>query len=130
MYSLKCSVCDINFDFNPKVNSNLASAVGRDSDKSCYSCTLNRLTGGRFPEEGDFNSARLISGEISDRELSWLMAELRAVETGSSVYEPYEEADEETHNIWDDYCPKCYESLQACECSYVEQYICDEDDEA
>ncbi len=139
MYAVKCCVCGKNFDFNPNVNSNLASAVGRDSEKSCYSCTLARLTGGRVPEEGDFNSAHLISGEISDKELNWLMEDLRAVETGRSVQEPYEEVDEESYSMWDDYCPKCYEPLEACECGYVKhcphcheptsQCTCDEDDE-
>jgi hypothetical protein len=139
MYVVKCSACGKNFDFNPKVNSNLANAVGRDSEKSCYSCTLASLTGGRAPEEGDFNSASLISGEISDKELGWLMEDLRAVETGRSVREPYEEADEETSSIWDDRCPKCDEYLDVCECGYVQrcshchepaiQCLCNKDDE-
>lgn len=38
------------------------------------------FTGGRAPEEGDFNSARLTSGEISDKELRWLQADLESVD--------------------------------------------------
>lgn len=121
MKIVTCSICNKNFDFNPKVDSNIASAVGRDSEKSCYSCALASLTGGRAPEEGDFNSASLISGEISDKELNWLMEDLRAAESGESIREPYEDAYEDAYSVQDDYCPKCYESLYVCECGYVQR---------
>ncbi len=138
MYVVRCCVCRENFEYNPKVNCNIANAVGRDSEKSCYSCTLARITRGRLPEENDLNSARIISGEISDRELNWMMTDLQAVETGRSIREPYEETDEEIQSVWDDHCPKCFEPLEACECGYVQQCsrcheptsqcLCDEDE--
>ena len=84
-----CSKCQKNFQRNTEVGGTMALAVGRKSSPECYACALTSLTGGRAPEEGDLNSARLISGEISDKELGWLMEDLRAVESGSSVLEPY-----------------------------------------
>ena len=131
-----CSSCGKEFNFNPNVDSNLANAVGRGFNKTCYNCTLAHLTGGRVPEESDFTSAFLISGEISDQELKSLMDDLQAIEVGRSIQETYKEEDEDINSMWDDYCPKCYESLMACECGYVvrcsrchepaSQCVCDE----
>ena len=80
MISVICTTCGRTFEQNEKVSSGMAHAVGRDSKKICYNCALASLTGGRAPEEGDFNSAHLISGEISDKELGWLMDDLESVD--------------------------------------------------
>ena len=111
MYTTTCSECGKIFDCNGNVNGNLANAVGRDSGQSCYACALQSLTAGRAPEEGDFNSARLISGEISDEELGWLMEDLRAVEQGRSIVEPYED-----ENEYIDLCSQCGCEISNCYC--------------
>jgi len=98
-----CTVCGTTFEQNQKVvGTTMSLAVGRDPESErCYSCVLDSLTGGRAPEEGDFNSARLVSGEMSDKEWQWLQEDLRAVETGRSIREV-----EEVEYI-DDWCDVC-----------------------
>jgi hypothetical protein len=78
-----CRKCEKTFERNEQ--------LGPTDSPICYSCALNEFTGGRAPEEGDFNSASLVSGEISDKELQWLREDLRAVEEGRSIVEPLEE---------------------------------------
>ena len=48
--------------------------------KICYGCALEQITGGQAPEEGDINSALLISGEMSDKEARWLQEYLESVD--------------------------------------------------
>lgn len=107
-----CTVCSETFEQNqdPGITA-MAYAVGRDTDNErCYSCALDHLAGGRWPEEGDFNSARLISGEMSDKQWRWLQEDMRAIESGRrSVWEPMD--DEIDDSDW------CYE----CNCDY---YYC------
>ncbi len=91
MSKQKCSDCGRLFDQNDSSQvTNLGCVLGRDASKQlCYNCALNKVTGGGCPEEGDFNTASLISGEISDQEWKWMQEDLRAVETGrSSCGEP------------------------------------------
>jgi len=51
------------------------------------------------PEEGDFNSAGIVSGEISDKELGWLQEELESVDHSreesfqSRLCEDYDDSD-------------------------------------
>ena len=59
----------------------------------CYNCTLERITGGFPPEAGDFNSARICSGEMTEREQFLIQEELYAVEQGvSSGHDEYSKA--------------------------------------
>jgi len=46
----------------------------------CYDCALEHFTGGSAPEEGDFNSAALLSGEMSDAEAQSLQEDLESVD--------------------------------------------------
>ena len=65
----------------------------RKSDGNvCYHCALQRITGGSPPEEGDFNTARLVSGTMTEDEERWLRQDLEAVEGGASHpdFEPEE----------------------------------------
>ena len=69
----------------------------RKSDgKICYDCALQRITGGSAPEEGDFNTARLVSGTMTEEEEGWLRSDLEAVEGGAShsAFEPEEWPDD------------------------------------
>ena len=70
----------------------------KTDSKICFDCALENLIGDRAPEEGDFNSARITSGEISDDEARWLQEDLESVdhcaqERFESQFEPYEEDD-------------------------------------
>lgn len=110
-----CKACGKKFERNDKVNSTTAEALGRDSRIICYACALTEITGGHAPEEGDFNSARLISGEISDKDLGYLMEDLRVVEQGRSIVEPYDDTDEN----WQDpaWCYTCNKDTAFCACT-------------
>ena len=47
---------------------------------SCYDCTLEKITHGMPPEEGDFNSASIIAGTLSPEEERNLLEDLASVE--------------------------------------------------
>ncbi len=106
MYTTTCSACGKTFE-------RLYEERARDI---CYSCALKELCGNFAPEEGDFNSARIISGEMTEKEEKWLMEDLRAVETGRSIreWEPLLEA-----QGWE--CPSCGEDLSNCYCDENER---------
>lgn len=133
MYTTTCTQCQRQFERNEKVSGTMAEALGRNSRSICYGCALMEFTGGRTPEEGDFNSARLVSGEISDNELRWLMEDLRAVEQGRSMVEYPDdekecidwcdicgstcycnEAPENSDDV--EICKGCHREVQDCEC--------------
>lgn len=46
----------------------------------CYDCALMEVTRGNPPEEGDFTTARIRSGEMTDEEASWLRQDLLSVD--------------------------------------------------
>ena len=111
-----CNVCKKTFEQNQDPGlTNMALAVGRDTENErCYSCALDYVTGGRAPEESDFNTAHLISGQMSDKEWRWLQEDFRSLETGRSIRETDFEEDE----YW---CYRCCRSIHLC--------ICDDPDE-
>lgn len=75
----------------------------------CYKCTLKELCGDRPPEEGDFNSAMIISGDMSEQEWQLLRADLEAVESGRPIREPYDdEHEDEDKNLYFDYITRRY----------------------
>jgi hypothetical protein len=82
----------------------------------CYSCALKELCGNFVPEEGDFNSARIISGEMTEQEERWLQEDLKAVESGRSIreWDLLPESQE-----WE--CPCCGEDLSNCYCDENER---------
>jgi hypothetical protein len=93
--------------------------TSNDSDK-CRSCTLNDLTGGLAPEEGDFNTAAIQSGTMSAQERRWLQQDLESVE----VQDPFEDWEEDDPFDDDDYWEDLYN--QPCECGAPPGYcICD-----
>ena len=85
--TVTCEKCGKQYQKNDKI------AQGREP--ICYSCALKGLTVNGGPEEGDFNTASLISGQMSDQEYGWLQEDLKAVESGRSSFEPYEDNDDE-----------------------------------
>lgn len=46
----------------------------------CYGCALTRLIGNGAPEEGDFNTTLLTSGEMSDEDARLLQEDLESVD--------------------------------------------------
>jgi|GEM_PF-1694127 len=105
----KCIVCKKQYE----------KTVGGNSRSICYDCALEEITGGHAPEEGDFNSAKLISGEISNIDLEYLMKNLRSVELGQSASEPYYE---ESSEDWEDpaWCYTCNKDTAFCMCNCPE----------
>lgn len=93
----------------------------------CYRCTLERLTAECAPEEGDFNSALISSGEMTDQEVCSLQEDLRSVEPdGDEEYEPegFDDSDdfdscEEESN--EGVCPECGEVYKWCDCEFGPQ---------
>jgi len=93
--------------------------LGDDHEEEpiCYSCALKQITGDRVPEEGDFNSARIISGEMSEHEWRLLQEDLQAVEEGRSIRE-YDDP------LWGDnyvdpaWCYTCNRDTAFCFCDY------------
>ena len=96
MIKLNCGKCNKQFETLDDTNT---------ENPICYGCALDSITGGRAPEEGDFNSTRIISGEMSEKEWNWLQEDLRAVEQGRSIreYEEIEHDDLIECNDEDDY---------------------------
>jgi len=45
----------------------------------CYNCTLADVAGDLAPEEGDFNTASILSGTMTAEERRWLQEDLEAV---------------------------------------------------
>jgi ribosome-binding protein aMBF1 (putative translation factor) len=72
----KCKVCGKTFNkYIEEVDES------RDSSQDvCYDCALEFITGGTAPEEGDFNTASIRSGEMSDEERRILYEDLRKVD--------------------------------------------------
>ncbi len=68
-YTRECPHCQVQFH-------------SRKAEGKCYNCTLDEITHGNPPEEGDFNSAGIISGTLTDEEWKNLQADLAAVELG------------------------------------------------
>ena len=60
----------------------------RNDSDLCYGCTLSDLTHGMSPEEGDFNTAKIQSGTMTDEEWRLLQRDLWQAETGISLPEP------------------------------------------
>ena len=81
----------------------------------CYACALTEMTASRAPEEGDFNSASIISGEISDTDLGYLVEDLRAVEEGRSIVEQREVDEDRQDPAW---CYTCNKDTAFCACTF------------
>lgn len=76
----------------------------------CYDCALAELIGNGGPEEGDINSALLISGEMTDDQARWLEEDLESVEQGRSIREFEDNAT--------DVCEICGNDQPLCSCPY------------
>ncbi|OGC46109.1 hypothetical protein A3F07_04970 [candidate division WWE3 bacterium RIFCSPHIGHO2_12_FULL_38_15] len=72
--------------------------TSNNSDK-CYNCTLDDITHGNPPEEGDFNTARIVSGTLSAQERNYLQQDLESAELGRTTEE--DTGDEEEDDDWE-----------------------------
>jgi len=117
--SQKCKICNKLFERNESDEiTSWGYAVGRKQDEPlCYDCALKKVTGGMCPEAGDFNSAHLISGQITDQEWKWMQEDFRAIEEGRSIIEPDDDYDDPA------WCYKCNRDIAFCKCIC---YICGE----
>ncbi|OGZ83561.1 MAG: hypothetical protein A2599_00075 [Candidatus Staskawiczbacteria bacterium RIFOXYD1_FULL_39_28] len=117
MSEQRCGGCGKKFQQNDsdRITSS-GNALGREPDKQlCYNCALEKVTGGSCPEEGDFNTARLISGEMTDQEWRWLQEDMRAVEESRSIIEPDSDDEDDYYNdpAW---CYRCNRDTAFCKC--------------
>jgi len=76
--------------------------TSNDSSK-CYNCTLDGITRGWPPEEGDFNSAGIISGTLTAEERGYLQRDLESVELGRTTEEEYGYDQEEDEEYYPEY---------------------------
>lgn len=86
--------------FVTKVCSNCFSSFKTSNDSSlCYNCTLDSITHGEPPEQGDFNTAAIVSGTLTETERASLQLDLESVELGRTTEEENEE-EEEPEEEW------------------------------
>jgi hypothetical protein len=78
-----------------------AFKTSNDSDK-CYDCTLEDIAHGNPPEEGDFNTARIVSGTMTETERGYLQRDLESVELGRTTEEEYEDGREDDEEYYPD----------------------------
>jgi hypothetical protein len=119
---ISCTVCKKTFEQNenPELTA-LAFAVGRDTEHPvCYGCALRQLTGNHAPEGGDFGSAYLISGEMSDKEWRSLQEDLGMVRATWSPPEPAFGEDYEDYS--DLVCHTCGKYHDMCFCEHEDEY--------
>ena len=94
MYTKTCSSCNQDFDTH------------KGDATKCYSCHLKSLSGGGCPEEGDFNTAALLSGRLSPQEEREFQQELCKIDH-SDVADEYEARLRDYEDFYTDPCPKC-----------------------
>lgn len=115
--SQKCTICKKIFERNDSDEiANRGYALGRKQDEPlCYNCALKKVTGDMCPEEGDFNSAHLISGQITDQEWKWMQEDFRAVEEGRSIIES-NDSDDDDYYYDPAWCYQCHRDIAFCKC--------------
>lgn len=89
MYTTVCGTCGKTFE----------RLYEKRERNICYDCALDEICGKYAPEEGDFNSAMIISGEMTEEQERWFQEDLEAVESGRSIREVYEEETDEERYI-------------------------------
>lgn len=95
MYIRTCEKCTTTFE-----------CLFEDMERSiCYACALKEICPQVAPEEGDFNAAGLLSGELTEQEYKWIQEDVRAAELGISIHE-YDCEDPE-ESFWDERCREC-----------------------
>lgn len=94
----------------PKCGKKFESTISPEEKPKCYDCILMDISNG-CPEEGDMNTARILSGTLSPEEKNDLMESFAAVEEGRSGTSVWDEAYTE-----EDRCPGCGEYGGFCRC--------------
>lgn len=75
--------------------------TSNNSDK-CYDCTLEDICHGNPPEEGDFNTAGIVSGTLSAQERRYLQQDLESVELGRTTDEEYDDGQDDEDEYYPD----------------------------
>jgi hypothetical protein len=71
------------------------------SDK-CYNCTLEDITHGNPPEEGDFNTAHIVSGTLTETERRYLQQDLESIENGTTTEEEFDDGRDDEEEYYPD----------------------------
>jgi hypothetical protein len=93
MYARICRKCEQRFETQRE----------NTDDAICYRCALDRVSGNFPPEEGEFNTARIISGEMTEQEAQWLQEDLESVDHSREevawrrMVDEYDEEDQGGH---------------------------------
>ena len=72
----------------------------RKDSTTCYGCALTELIGNRAPEGGDFNTALICSGEMTDEQAHSLQEDLESVDHSGEeefqrrIQEDYDDEDD------------------------------------
>lgn len=83
-----------------------------NGSEKCYHCWLEYYSGGMAPEEGDFNSAHLAAGDMTDEQEREFRYELLNVELGLPsdyrgavpvLYDPYWDFEDFGDEPWVDF---------------------------
>jgi len=108
MKKRNCSKCEKLF----------SSSKPQTEDLLCFRCAVKHFTKGLFSEEGDLNTAKIISGTLTSDEERWLKEDLRAVEG------PIDPA----LDFYNEHAPDHWYEVKCLECGYLQEYcICDFD---
>ena len=95
----------------PECGTQFESTISAEKKPKCYDCALQDYTHGGAIEEGDINSARIVSGTMTPEEEEYLMEALAAVEEGRSVREYCDDFSSD-----DERCPGCWHYVNDCRC--------------
>jgi len=102
MFNRVCTKCVKKF-FSSRSDANI-----------CYGCALKDFAGKNAPEEGDFNSAALISGEMSEKEWRLFQRELESVDHSDAASRYERQVVDYFHQMG--LCPECERPLRECRC--------------
>ncbi len=62
-----------------------------NNSEKCYDCTLKDFTNSNPPEEGDFYTAGIVSGTLTDQERYDMQQDLERIELGRTTQEEEDE---------------------------------------
>jgi hypothetical protein len=102
LFDRVCTKCEKSFKSN------------RDDATTCYGCALKDFAGRNAPEEGDFNSAALTSGEMSEKEWQLFQQELESIDHSDAASRYEEQVKDYYYQMG--ICRTCERPLPRCYC--------------
>ena len=106
-----CTNCERQYEKNQSGGALAEALTPTDLELPvCYNCALRCLMGKGLPESSDFTTAKIISGEMTEREWLQIQEDLRAAEEGRSPRELFFDDGEGDYNPFDEDedCPMCW----------------------